>query len=349
MTIIAILPAHNEEAGIVRAVESLRHQTLVPDRIVVVSDNSSDRTVELATQAGAEVIETVGNVHRKAGALNQALALFLPNLDAGDFVHVQDADSILDPGFIACAVETLRGSQSLGGAGGTFLGEEDGTLVGWFQRNEYARYKRDVQMKRGKSLVLTGTASVFPVRVLNEVAYSRGGEGTELPGEYGLVYDTRVLTEDNELSLAIQTLGYSIIQPNGCSLTTEVMGTWRELSAQRTRWKRGAVENLMDYGLSRVTLKYWVRQALAVLTVLVTVLYLVSLALIPVLGIELRWYWMTLTGIFSYSQTVTVWTRGWKARIVAATLVVEGLYDLFLQGVQARAFVLAMIRAERRW
>ena len=55
------------------------------------SDNSSDTTVELASKAGAEVWETAGNTHKKAGALNQALARIMPDLDRSDFVFIQDA------------------------------------------------------------------------------------------------------------------------------------------------------------------------------------------------------------------------------------------------------------------
>ena len=61
----------------------------------------------------------------------------------------------------------------LGGVGGTFRGGPGGGLVGTFQRNEYARYERDVRRLRGKALVLTGTASVFPVSVLREVVAAR--------------------------------------------------------------------------------------------------------------------------------------------------------------------------------
>ena len=36
--------------------------------------------------------------------------------------------------------------------------------------------------------------------------------------------------------------------------------TWRELYRQRLRWKRGALEKLSDYPLTRVTARYWGRR-----------------------------------------------------------------------------------------
>jgi biofilm PGA synthesis N-glycosyltransferase PgaC len=91
------------------------------------------------------------------------------------------------------------------------------------------------------------------------------------------VYDTRVLTEDYELTLALLHLGYKVVSPRGARLTTEVMESWGDLYRQRLRWKRGAVENLRDYGLTRVTLSYWLRQVVTLDGILVTALYLASL------------------------------------------------------------------------
>jgi glycosyltransferase involved in cell wall biosynthesis len=44
--IVCLIPAYNEEESIVRTVESLRRQTRVPDLIVVLANNCTDRTAE---------------------------------------------------------------------------------------------------------------------------------------------------------------------------------------------------------------------------------------------------------------------------------------------------------------
>lgn len=154
---------------------------------------------------------------------------------------------------------------------------------------------------------------------------------------------------DNELSLAVQHLGWRILQPNGCRLVTECMTTWRALARQRLRWKRGALENLVDYGVTGVTWRYWGRQALSALTVLVSVVFVSSLLASAIFGWGFDLRWLAVGGMFSVSQTVTVWKRGWKARIVAALVVVETAYDLFLQGVQGWAFVSAAFGLKREW
>lgn len=346
--LVALLPAHDEEASLGAALDSLRDQTRPPDRIVVVADNCTDRTVEIARERGAEVHETVGNRHRKAGALNQVLDLLMPTLGDHAQVLVMDADCTLDPEFLAVARANLR-EGSLGGVGGTFRGGPGGGLVGTFQRNEYARYERDVRRLRGKALVLTGTASVFPVGVLREVvAARRDGRLPDRSGA-GSVYDLRVLTEDNELSLALLHLGYEILAPVACTLETEVMPTWRDLADQRLRWKRGAIENLVDYGWTRVTLRYWGRQALSLLGVLATLLYVGSLAAAVAVGFTIHPFWLALTGVFALERVVTVRARGVRQMALAAPVVIEFAFDIFLQAVQARAFAQAFLGTERKW
>ncbi|MFF0341530.1 glycosyltransferase [Kribbella sp. NPDC004875] len=348
-TVVALVPAHNEEGSLPSALAALRKQTRRPDHIIVIADNCTDRTVEVARAQHVEVYETVGNRDKKAGALNQVLDLLLPSLRDDDVVLVQDADSYLDPGFITAGLRAYAGN--VGGVGGVFRGRIDsetpwGRLVEWFQANEYARYELDIRRQRGKVLVLTGTATLLRVGVLREVIRAR--QDGRLPGE-PRVYDTRVLTEDNELSFALLRLGYRLRSPAGCTLTTETMQSWRTLANQRLRWKRGALENLLDYGWSRTTRSYWGRQALGAVGVLITLAYLVSLVWGVVNGLQFHGFWLGVTVLFMLERVVTVRRRGKLAMAVAATLFVEMIYDMFLQGVQATAYLHAATGRERRW
>jgi cellulose synthase/poly-beta-1,6-N-acetylglucosamine synthase-like glycosyltransferase len=343
---VVLVPAHNERDCITATLDSLSRQSRQPDRIVVIADNCSDDTARIAAEKGAEVIATVDNRYKKAGALNQVLDRLLPSLDPSDCVLVMDADSELDSAWIELAEARLR--RGYGACGGVFTGRPGGRLVGMFQRNEFARYQRDVGRQGGRTLVLTGTATLFSVSVLREVVEARGTGG--LPGA-AHVYDVKALTEDNELTLALLHLGHRIIAPAECHLTTEVMETWSDLHHQRLRWKRGAIENLFQYGLTRHTLKYWGRQLLAALGVLVSFTYMATLlGTLALTGtIRLHPIWMALTGIFVVEQAVTVRRRGWKMTLVAATLVIEMPYDFFLQATHARALWNALRKSEGRW
>lgn len=351
--ILSLIPAHNEEKIVGAAVAALRDQTRPPDRIVVVADNCTDCTIPLARDLGAEVFETVDNVHKKAGALNQALTHYLADLDDDDFVFIQDADSVIFTDFLRNAQAWFSRRSNLGALGGTFraLPADPGAgrwerLLWRVQDNEYARYQRDVERLKGKALVVTGTAALFKVGTLRRVKAERG---RALPFGSGEFYDTQVLTEDNEISFAIMHLGYDILAPHDCLLKTDAMPSLRELYNQRLRWKRGAVENCVQYGLTRITLPYWGRQVITMAGVIVTALYLASLVWAAFAGgIHVHPFWLMVTGIFVLERFITVSKKGIGEQLLAATMW-EIPFEMFLQAVHADAYIRALTKRQKAW
>ncbi|QQS02722.1 MAG: glycosyltransferase family 2 protein [Austwickia sp.] len=352
--VLALIPAHNEQVIIGQAITALHEQSRPPERIVVVADNCTDDTVRIARDLGAEVFETVGNVHKKGGALNQALDALLPDLGEGDFVFVQDADSVVRRDFLHNAEAWFTRKPNLGALGGTFRALPFATDAGWQERllwrlqdNEYARYQRDVERLNGKCLVVTGTAALFKAATLRHVQAERG---RRLPMGGGGIYDTTVLTEDNEISFAIMHLGYDLLAPHDCLLETDAMQSWKDLYNQRLRWKRGAVENCVQYGLTLITLPYWGRQLLTMAGVIVTALYLASLVWSGTVGggIHIHPFWIWVTGIFVVERFVTVSKKGVKEQVLAASMW-EIPFEMFLSFVHADAYVKALTRQKKVW
>ena len=155
---------------------------------------------------------------------------------------------------------------------------------------------------------------------------------SSIPGVRGKVYDTHAMTEDNELTLALKTLGAKMTSPRACQVTTEMMPTWRALWRQRLRWQRGALENIGAYGLTRATALYWgqqldpgVRRHRAELLPAPQPDHPARrrrVRAVPVLDVGV---------IFVVERVVTVWAAGWKARALAAPIFLELGYALFLQ------------------
>jgi cellulose synthase/poly-beta-1,6-N-acetylglucosamine synthase-like glycosyltransferase len=325
-----LIPAHNEEAVLGLTLESLVEQTRPPDRVVVLADNCTDATVEVARRHHVEVVETVDNTEKKAGALNQELARLLPTAEPRDVVLVMDADSTIAPVFLESALGRLEADPALIAVGGLFYGEDGGRVLGQYQRNEYTRYQRLVARKLGRVFVLTGTASVIRAYALRAVAESRG---PLLPGPAGKVYDTRALTEDNELTLSLKTLGARMTCPPECRVTTEIMTTWRDLRRQRLRWHRGALENVGSYGVTRATAMYWGQQLALAYGVLALQSYLALMTVSLLAADSISWspFWMTIGMIFLVERLVTVWRGGWKGRLLATPVFPELAYATFLQ------------------
>ncbi len=355
MSLTVLVPCHKagyltglEEPQIVETIRSLKSQTVPPDRIIVLINNCKDDAPERARAAGAEVEMVPPNPDKKAGALNFWLDANLASLANSDLVMVMDADSALNLDFLENARHYIhRGYHAVGGV---FLGKEGGGLVGMFQRNEYARYARDVARKAGRTLVLTGTATVFTAQCLKDVVAGRTSGKIPGTGAVSHVYDTKALTEDNELTYALLHLGYKIIAPPECGLKTEVMETWKSLRAQRFRWKRGAIENNHHYGITTKTAKYWFLQWWGVIGLSATFLYLLTLALAVTTGsIQIHILWIGVTVVYILERIVTVRARGWKQMLVGGALVIEMPYDLMLQYVQAKALVAAAFHTKKNW
>ncbi len=354
--VIAIIPAHNEEDRLARTLRSLANQTRQVDAVIVVADNCTDGTISVALAAGASVVETVGNHHRKAGALNFALAEILPTLDESDAVLLMDADTQLSEDFIATTTTRLWREQKgkpVGGVGGIFTADDDDwNMVRQLQSNEYVRYARHLGRRQGRALVMTGTGSVFAVGALRAVVEGRR-TGT-LPDNGGSegVYDTSALTEDNELTLCLKALGYRTISPQECLVFTAMMPNWKLLYQQRRRWQRGALENIIAHRLRRHTFPYIYRQALTYIGVVFVPFYVVTLVMALTSGAGVDAFvplWVTVAITYVVEQTWSVRKGGWRGLLTSVVVLPELFLNLFLDTVYTFAFAGALFGTSEQW
>lgn len=342
----AIIPAHNEATSIAGTIRSLRRQSEPPDRIIVVCDNCTDDTAEIAMLAGAEVFFTVGNEARKAGALNQALAGTLPYLNDEDRVLVMDADSHLNLDWLRVATCALLANPRAGAVCGVFLGEPGGGLIGQLQRNEYIRYARQVGRRR-QVPVLSGTGTLFRVSSLRAVALERG---RRLPGAAGQYYSEDSITEDDEITLALKTLGRRCLAVDGCETTTELMPTWQALWTQRIRWQKGALNDLRRYGLTVVTSLYWIRQVIIYSGLFASVAcwLIMASAFTSHPGFNFAWTGSIL-GVNFAERLWTVRRAGRAGMLVSALMVPEFAYDTWRMVVFLRAIIDEVTQRDIEW
>ncbi len=353
--VIAIIPAYNEELSIVKTIEGLRDQSRHAVEIIVLADNCTDETVGLALAEGVSVVETVGNSAGKAGGLNFLLAQLLPMLDEKDCILVMDADTVLSPRFIEATVRqlTIQTERPIGGVGGIFLADDDEwNLVRQLQANEYTRYRRRLGRRKGRALVLTGTGTIFLVKVLREVAASRIAGRLPDPGKGRAVYDVSALTEDNELSICIKSLGYRILSPKQCTVATAMMPTWFSLYKQRRRWQRGALENLIAHRVNRHTAPYIARQLMTYLGVFFLPFYLYTLTISLVTNSNINFLqplWILVALVYVFEQTFSVRKGGWRAILLSLSVLPELALNIFLDVVYIASFDGALFAEDEAW
>lgn len=166
-----------------------------------------------------------------------------------------------------------------------------------------------------------------------------------------MVYAETAITEDNEITLALRTLGAFIVSPSGCRVTTETMPSLSTLWTQRLRWQRGALENLDDYGIRSSTARYWLQQWGLAYGSIALPLSLVGLLAVPVIvgQLTLLPFWLVVTLAFSLERGVSAWETGWKGRVLAFSLIPEIGYSLFLQACFIRSLIAMMASEPATW
>lgn len=93
-SISVIIPARNEEANLIKLLPTLLNQTIKPHEIIVVNDDSEDRTEEVAREAGVTVVKPDS---LPSGWLGKPWACWNgANHSSGDLMLFLDADLTLE-------------------------------------------------------------------------------------------------------------------------------------------------------------------------------------------------------------------------------------------------------------
>lgn len=131
MNFYIIIPAHNEEAFLADTLNAVLRQTLLPKKVVIVNDNSTDNTETvidefLSLSSVFEKLNTASTTEHLPGskvinAFNKGLAILDDNYD---FIVKLDADIILPDNYFERIAYIFTGNPKVGIAGG-FAYEKD--------------------------------------------------------------------------------------------------------------------------------------------------------------------------------------------------------------------------------
>jgi hypothetical protein len=124
-------------------------------------------------------------------------------------------------------------------------------------------------------------------------------------------------------------------------VVTELMPSWRDLWRQRLRWQRGAVENIGAYGLTPATFRYWAQQLGIGYGTIALTAYLACMTILVLASDTWVWFpfWLGIGTVFAVERVVTAWQVGWSGRVLAALLIPELLYDLYLDAIYVTGLV----------
>jgi cellulose synthase/poly-beta-1,6-N-acetylglucosamine synthase-like glycosyltransferase len=221
-----IVPAHNEESVIGAVIASLRRIDWPAEqfRVVVVADNCTDATAEIATAAGAHVMQRVDRENRGKGyALDFA---FKASRARGwaDAVVVIDADAEVSPNILesfACRIE--RGEHAVQAHYGV-----SNKNASWRTRLlSIAKASFHIVRSRGRerlglSCGIRGNGWAVTHKVLDQVPYKAFS-----------------LTEDLEYGIDLGMAGFRVAYADEAHSDAEMVSGEKASRKQRQRWERG--------------------------------------------------------------------------------------------------------------
>jgi peptidoglycan-N-acetylglucosamine deacetylase len=230
--VTVMIPAYNEEMVIERAVRGVLASTDVRIEVIVIDDGSADRTSAIVRETFAEdprvrllTLENGG----KARALNRGL-----ELATGEIVIALDADTQFEPTTIARLARWF-GDPNLGAVAGNAKVGNRVNLITKFQAVEYIT-AQNLERRALASLnaisVVPGAVGAWRLAAIKQV----GG------------YPDDTLAEDQDLTIAIQRVGWRVTYDQYAVAWTESPESVKGLAKQRFRWAFGTLQCLWKHG-----------------------------------------------------------------------------------------------------
>ncbi len=259
--VTVLIPAHNEQLGIIRTLETVSKSTYKNMSVVVIDDASGDATSNLVRGfiakhshvACSRLVVKDGRWVReyfrpssdippiclltrpinqgKAAGLNYALKHAVQE----GLTMTLDADSALDPRAVENAVAYFRDPRVAGVAANVKVMQQN-SILGMLQKFEHMigyRSKKFYSLANCE-FVIGGVASTYRYDVLKTVGF----------------YDTDTATEDIALSTKIAEHGnrdWRLVYGADVVASTEGVQTFNALLKQRYRWKLGTLQVLFKY------------------------------------------------------------------------------------------------------
>ncbi len=224
-TVAALIPAKDEELCIAETIESLAVDQGV-EHVYVVSDGSSDRTAEVALEAGAKVLKLESNVG-KALAIKKGLEHF-SLCEKYPYIGIFDSDVICEPGYLpSCAGRFREGIACV-------IGRIDTHWVpknGWVAYRTFAIWNYQWSMRRPQSVlkainITPGSNSVFRADVLARIDWEEC---------------VRYRTEDYRYTVQIyrENMGEIVYYPDSPAAILQDPTSFKDYYKQFDRWMHG--------------------------------------------------------------------------------------------------------------
>lgn len=234
-----LIPAWNEEVGILSTIKSVLANSYPSIEVVVVNDGSTDATEAKIKNflksrqyakwqaAGKRVRYYAQPNSGKGKALNQAITK-----SKGEIIITMDADSVADGAMVGNIVRYFA-DPTVDAAVGNVKVAGRLTFLNLLQRLEYLLgfYNKKAHSLLNAEYIYGGACAVFRRSTFEQIG----------------LFDDSSITEDIEMSLRTKEQGLRSVYADDAICYTEGASSIMGLLKQRLRWKKGRVEAFIKY------------------------------------------------------------------------------------------------------
>jgi cellulose synthase/poly-beta-1,6-N-acetylglucosamine synthase-like glycosyltransferase len=230
-SLAVLMPAHDEAADIGATCEAIRDQLAADDRLVVIADNCTDQTAQLARTAGAEVVERFDRSNVGKGyALDFGMKYLADNPPV--VVVVVDADCTLAAGTLdrlarVCA-KTRRPVQAV------YSMRTHARPNFRLRIAEFAAIVKNLvrplgYQKLGLPCMLMGTGMALPWSAVVRADFATGH-----------------IVEDMKLGIDLASVGFPPLLSTESEVVSYFPDSVQGFAIQRTRWEHGHLSLVLE-------------------------------------------------------------------------------------------------------
>lgn len=232
-SLAVVIPAHNESENITKTIKSLLVCTppSASVSIVVIADNCTDNTAEVAQQAGAQVLIRHNEEQRGKGyALDYAFSHLLAQ--GIETVLIIDADTIVEPNFLHAAETKFRQGAAALQCRYTVHNAQDSVRT---QLLNLALLAFNVLRPRGRdrwglSAGISGNGFGLTRKTLETVPYTANS-----------------VVEDLEYHLALVRAGLKVQFVDNTTVKADMPVSGKGVATQRARWEGGRLRMMREH------------------------------------------------------------------------------------------------------
>ena len=319
-----VVPAHNEAGNIAQTIASLRAVDWPTElyRIVVVADNCTDETAEVASAAGATVIERHDPVRRGKGYALEYAFNFCRSAPAKGAIVVVDADAVVSANLLQAFAARIQSGESAVQAHYGVLNplESWRTRLITIAKAAFHIVRSRARERLGLSCGIRGNGWCVTQSVLEKVPYRAFS-----------------LTEDLEYGIQLGLAGYRVAYADEAHSDAEMVSDEKIATKQRQRWEAGRFQLIRSMTGPLLRAAIVQRSAICLDLALDLLVLPLSYIVISIFGLAV------LAGI-AVTQTHSALNLVWVALACAACLLIYVLRGCQLSGLGARG-LLDLIRA----